>query len=84
MKNDTWLLYIINTSLIVLLTLYVYLSKNLGNEAYGRCDDLEKELNLQKERYDNLYQLLSKKDSIVVNINYCEHNNKSVQNNSNK
>lgn len=70
MKNDIWFWCMINTSLIAILTLYILLSKNLGNEAYNRCEQLEKELVLQKERYDYLSGYITKKDSIVININY--------------
>ena len=62
----------INTSLILLVAVYVAVTKDFGTEAYNRCAELEKELALQKERCDYMSSFITKKDSIVININYTE------------
>lgn len=72
MKNNTWLWCMINTSLILLVAIYASITKNLVTEAYNRCEKFEKELALQKERCDYMSSFVTKKDSIVININYGE------------
>lgn len=73
MKSNTWLWCMINTSLILLSVIYFSITKDFGAKAYDRCDEIEKELSLQKERCDYMSSFITKKDSIVVNvINYSE------------
>jgi hypothetical protein len=80
MRDNTWLWHLANSFLIILVAAYAFISKNLGNEAYSRCDDLEKELALQKERCDNISKLLTKRDSIVINFNYNDYHIKKIPN----
>lgn len=70
MKENSWLWCLTNTFLAFLVGIYVLLAKDLGRVACNRCDELEKELELQKERCDYLSSIVSRKDSIVININY--------------
>jgi len=72
MKSNTWFWCMINTFLILLVAIYVFLIKDFGSKAYNRCEELEKELVLQKERCDYMSSFITKKDSIVININYSE------------
>jgi hypothetical protein len=72
MKSNTWFWCLINTSLTLLVAIYVFITKDFGAEAYNRCEELEKELALQKERCDYMSSFITKKDSIVININYSE------------
>lgn len=73
MKDNTWFWCMINTCLIMLMAVYIFISKDLGRIAYDRCEALEKELALQKERCDYLSSFITKKDSLVININYNEY-----------
>jgi len=40
--------------------------------AYDRCEELEKELALQKERCDYLSSFIMRRDTMVINFNYNE------------
>lgn len=73
MKDNTWFWCMINTCLIMLVAVYILISKDLGRMAYDRCETLEKELALQKERCDYLSSFITKKDSVVINVNYIDN-----------
>ena len=73
MKENTWFWCMINTCLIMLVAVYILISKDLGRMAYDRCETLEKELALQKERCDYLSSFITKKDSVVINVNYIDN-----------
>ena len=72
MKSNTWFWCLINTSLILLSAVYFSITRDLGRMAYDRCEELEKELALQKERCDYLSSFIMRRDTMVINFNYNE------------
>jgi hypothetical protein len=72
MENNTWFWCLINTSLIILSVAYFSITRDLGRVAYDRCEELEKELAIQKERCEYLSSFIMRRDTIVINFNYNE------------
>lgn len=73
MKNIWQLL---NTILILLIIVFISFSREFGSEAYNECEELRGEIESIKERCDDISELVTKKDTIVVNItNYNRYYN---------
>ena len=64
--KEIWCL--INTGLIILVAVYVMVTKDLNTKAYDKCVELEKKVELQEERCDHLSEIANKKDTIVINM----------------
>lgn len=64
--KEIWCL--MNTGLILLVAVYIMCAKDINTKAYDKCLELEKKVELQEERCDHLSEIVTKKDSIVVNI----------------
>lgn len=64
--KEIWSL--MNTALIVLVAVYIMVTKDLNTRAYDKCVELEKKVELQEERCDHLSEIVTKRDTIVVNI----------------
>jgi hypothetical protein len=58
----------INTALIFVLFIYIYITKDFNTIAYDKCVELEKKVELQEERCDHLSEIATKKDTMIVNI----------------
>ena len=72
--KEIWCL--INTSLIILVAVYIMVTKDINTRAYDKCVELEKKVELQEERCDHLSEIVTQKDTVVVNIknhNYYHH-----------
>lgn len=64
--KEIWCL--INTGLILLVAVYIMCTKDINIKAYDKCVELEKKVELQEERYDHLSEIVTQKDTVVVNI----------------
>lgn len=64
--KEIWCL--INTGLIILVAVYVMVTKDLNTKAYDKCVELEKKVELQEERCNHLSEVATKKDTIVINM----------------
>ena len=64
--KEIWCL--INTGLILLVTVYIMCTKDINTKAYDKCVELEKKLELQEKRCDHLSEIAIKKDTMIVNI----------------
>lgn len=64
--KEIWCL--INTGLILLVAVYIMCTKDINTKAYDKCVELEKKVELQEERYDHLSEIVTQKDTVVVNI----------------
>lgn len=64
--KEIWCL--INTGLIILVAVYVMVTKDLNTKAYDKCVELEKKVELQEERCDHLSEIAAKKDTMIINI----------------
>lgn len=64
--KEIWCL--INTGLIVLVAVYVMCTKDINTKAYDKCMELEKKVELQEERCNRLSEIVTQKDTVVVNI----------------
>ena len=58
----------INISLIILVAVYVMITKDINTKAYDKCAELEKKVELQEERCDHLSEIVTKRDTIVINM----------------
>lgn len=59
----------INTSLILLVFLYAFVSKDIMSKTYDKCQELEVIVNEQKALNDKVVETFGKKDTIVIYIN---------------
>ena len=57
-----------NTALIGLVAVYVMVTKDLNTKAYDKCVELEKKVELQEERCNHLSEIVTQRDTVVVNI----------------
>lgn len=64
--KEIWCL--INTSLIILVAVYIMCNKDINTKAHDKCVELEKKVELQEERCNYLSEIATKKDTIIVNI----------------
>lgn len=64
--KEIWCL--INTGLIILVAVYIIVTKDLNTRAYDKCVELEKRVKLQEERCNHLSDIVTQKDTVVVNI----------------
>ena len=64
--KEIWCL--INTGLIILVAVYIMITKDLNTKAYDKCLELEKKVELQEERCDHLSDIVTKRDTIILNI----------------
>jgi len=64
--KEIWCL--INTGLIILVAVYIMVTKDLNTKAYDKCLELEKKVELQEERCDHLSDILTKRDTMIINI----------------
>ena len=62
----------INTSLIFLVFMYVFLSKDINTRAYDKAVEVEKRVDNQKKIIE---ALSTQKDTIVVNVKNYNHYN---------
>jgi len=58
----------VNIALIMLLGVYVMVTKDINTRAYDKCVELEKIVELQEERCNYLSEIVAQKDTIVVNV----------------
>jgi hypothetical protein len=58
----------INTALVFILFMYIYITKDINIQAYDKCLELEQRLELQEERCNHLSEIATKKDTIVINM----------------
>ena len=58
----------INTALVFMVFVYVYITKDINTNAYDKCVELEKKVVLQEERCDHLSEIVTKRDTIVINM----------------
>jgi len=72
--KEIWCL--INTGLIILVAVYIMVTKDLNTKAYDKCVELEKKVELQEERCGHLSDIITQKDTIVVNIKNYNYYNK--------
>ena len=66
MKEFIW--PALNTALIFMLFMYIFISKDINTQAYNKCIELEQKVSLQEEQCKQLSEIVTKKDTIVVNI----------------
>lgn len=66
----------INTALVFMIFMYAYITKDLNVNAYNKCNDLEKKVELQEERCNHLSEMVTQKDTVVVNIKNYNYYNK--------
>lgn len=59
---------IVNTSLIILLAVYIMCAKDINTQAYDKALELEKKVELQEERCNHLSEIAPKKDTMIINI----------------
>ena len=72
--KEIWCL--INSGLILILFVYIMICKDINTQTYNKCNELEEKVTLQEERCNNLSEIATKKDTIVINIkNYNYHQN---------
>jgi hypothetical protein len=64
--KEIWCL--INTALVILLAIYITIIKDLNTKAYDKCVELEKKVELQEERCNHLSEIVTQKDTVVINI----------------
>lgn len=58
----------INTSLIILGIMYLYITEDINTKAYDECKRLEEKVALQDKMIENLTEIATQKDTVVVNI----------------
>ena len=63
----------VNTSLIFMVFMYVFLTKDFNTKAYDKCIELEKKVELQEERCNHFSDIAAQKDTIVVNVKNYNH-----------
>ena len=72
--KEIWCL--INTGFIVMIAVYLMCTDDINSNAYDKCVELEKMVELQEERCNHLSDIVTQKDTVVVNIkNYNYYKN---------
>jgi len=66
----------INSGLILILFAYVMICKDINTQAYNKCNELEEKVTLQEERCNHLSEIVTQKDTVVVNIKNYNYYNK--------
>lgn len=66
MKNFIW--PALNTALIFMLFMYIFISKDINTQAYNKCIELEQSLKETQELTSKALENVSQKDTIVINI----------------
>lgn len=64
--KEIWCL--INTGLIILLAVYIMCTNDFNRQAYDKCLELEEKVALQEEHCNQISGIVTKKDTIIVNI----------------
>lgn len=65
----------LNTCFILLLVMYLFITKDINTKAYDECKRFEEKVALQDKMIENLTEIATQKDTIVVNIrNYSIKN----------
>ena len=58
----------INTALVFVFFIYVYITKDINTQAYDKALELEKKVEIQEERCNHLSEIVTQRDTVVVNI----------------
>jgi hypothetical protein len=59
----------LNTVLIFMVFMYVFISKDINTKAYDECKVLETQLNEQRELTNKVIEEVAKKDTVIIYIN---------------
>ena len=64
----------INSGLILLGFAYVVTTNDINRNVFEKSKELEKRITLQEERCDHLSEIITKKDTITINIKNYNYN----------
>ena len=77
MGKYMWIWCLSNTLILLLMFMYLGITKDVTAKANDRCNDLEKKVELLDEKCDYIYHSNRQKiDTLVININNIYNNKK--------